>query len=131
MEGLIEFILSDELEARNLRSNYVFKIIPMLNPDGVIVGSYRCSLSGLDLNRQWQTPSIKLAPEIYAMKEMVKKTLECREIQLFVDVHGHSRQKNLFVYGCSQINGFTNSSLSGASKGIDKRSSALSGNGQS
>jgi cytosolic carboxypeptidase protein 2/3 len=53
MEGLIEFILSDELEARNLRSNYVFKIIPMLNPDGVIVGNYRCSLSGLDLNRQW------------------------------------------------------------------------------
>jgi murein tripeptide amidase MpaA len=51
MEGLIEFILSDELEARNLRSNYVFKIIPMLNPDGVIVGNYRCSLSGLDLNR--------------------------------------------------------------------------------
>ena len=80
MEGLIEFILSDELEARNLRSNYVFKIIPMLNPDGVIVGNYRCSLSGLDLNRQWQAPSIKLAPEIYAMKEMVKKTLECREI---------------------------------------------------
>lgn len=34
------------------------------------------------------------------MKEMVKKTLECREIHLFVDIHGHSRQKNLFVYGC-------------------------------
>jgi len=25
------------------------------------------------------------------MKEMVKKTLECREIHLFVDIHGHSR----------------------------------------
>jgi murein tripeptide amidase MpaA len=51
MEGFVEFILSDELEARNLRSNYVFKVIPMLNPDGVIVGNYRCSLTGLDLNR--------------------------------------------------------------------------------
>lgn len=34
------------------------------------------------------------------MKEMVKKTLECRDIHLFVDIHGHSRQKNLFIYGC-------------------------------
>ena len=51
MEGFIEYILGEDLEARNLRNTYVFKIIPMLNPDGVIVGNYRCSLSGLDLNR--------------------------------------------------------------------------------
>lgn len=38
------------------------------------------------------------------MKEMVRKTLECRDIHLYVDIHGHSRQKNLFVYGCSQSN---------------------------
>jgi len=103
MEGFIEYILGDELEARSLRNTYVFKIIPMLNPDGVIVGNYRCSLSGLDLNRQWQTPSIKLSPEIFAMKEMCRKTLECREIHLFVDIHGHSRQKNLFMYGNQQM----------------------------
>lgn len=30
----------------------------------------------------------------------MKKTLECRDIFLFCDVHGHSRQKNLFLYGC-------------------------------
>ena len=27
----------------------------MLNPDGVIVGNYRCSLSGRDLNRNYKT----------------------------------------------------------------------------
>ena len=102
MEGLIELLLSDEREARQLRDTFVFKIIPMLNPDGVIVGNYRCSLSGLDLNRQWQNPTLKTAPEILSMKDMVKKTLECRDIHLFVDVHGHSRAKNLFMYGCQQ-----------------------------
>jgi len=25
----------------------------MLNIDGVIIGNYRCNLSGADLNRQW------------------------------------------------------------------------------
>jgi murein tripeptide amidase MpaA len=91
MEGLINFIMGNEFEARHLRDTYVFKIVPMLNPDGVIVGNYRCSLGGHDLNRQWLMPSIKSSPEIFAMKEMVKKTLECREVELFCDIHGHSR----------------------------------------
>lgn len=51
MEGIVDFILSNDTEAKRLRDIYVFKIVPMLNPDGVIVGNYRCSLSGLDLNR--------------------------------------------------------------------------------
>ena len=100
MEGIIELLLGDEKEAKQLRDIFVFKVIPMLNPDGVIVGNYRCSLAGLDLNRQWVNPSIKAAPEIASMKEMVRKTLECRDIHLFVDIHGHSRHKNLFMYGC-------------------------------
>jgi len=51
MEGFLEFIIGNEKEAKALRETYVFKIVPMLNPDGVIVGNYRCSLTGLDLNR--------------------------------------------------------------------------------
>lgn len=51
MKGVIDFLVSDEQKAEFLRNNYVFKIIPMLNPDGVIVGNYRCSLVGQDLNR--------------------------------------------------------------------------------
>lgn len=74
----------------------------MLNPDGVIVGNYRCSLGGHDLNRQWINPNKLISPEIYYFKEMIKKTLECRKIDLFVDIHGHSRQKNLFIFGCSK-----------------------------
>jgi murein tripeptide amidase MpaA len=33
---------------------FVFYIVPMLNPDGVIVGNYRTSYSGKDLNRQFK-----------------------------------------------------------------------------
>ena len=102
MEGVIEFLMSDDMQARMLRDLYVLKIVPMLNPDGVIVGNYRASLGGYDLNRQWLNPSMRLSPEIYSMKDMIKKTLECRRIELFVDIHGHSRQKNLFIYGCSK-----------------------------
>lgn len=46
MKGIIDYLVSDDVKASFLRNTYVFKIIPMLNPDGVIVGNYRCSLVG-------------------------------------------------------------------------------------
>ena len=46
IEGVMEELIGDSDIARYLRNTYVFKIVPMLNPDGVIVGNYRCSLSG-------------------------------------------------------------------------------------
>jgi len=46
MHGTLEYLISDDEGAKYLRNNFVFKIVPMLNPDGVIIGNYRCSLSG-------------------------------------------------------------------------------------
>ncbi|KAJ1543271.1 Cytosolic carboxypeptidase 4, partial [Cladochytrium tenue] len=37
-EGTIQFLLGDEQVAQSLRRRFVFKIVPMLNPDGVING---------------------------------------------------------------------------------------------
>lgn len=99
VQGILDFLVSDTETAIELRNKYVFKIIPMLNPDGVILGNYRCSLSGQDLNRQWIGPTSRMFPEIYYTKLMFKKTLESRKIFLFVDIHGHSRKKNIFMYG--------------------------------
>ena len=39
--------------------------------------------------------------EDFAVKMMMRKTLDSRDILFFCDFHGHSRQKNLFMYGCS------------------------------
>ena len=68
VEGIIHFLLGNSKEAKVLRQNYIFKIIPMLNPDGVIYGNYRCSLLGVDLNRRWVNPSKILHPTIYYTK---------------------------------------------------------------
>ena len=45
----------------------------MLNPDGVIVGNYRCNLSLVDLNRQWIDPVKKAHPTIFHAKQMIKR----------------------------------------------------------
>jgi murein tripeptide amidase MpaA len=41
MKGVIDFLTGDTIEAQALRRLFIFKIIPMLNPDGVINGNYR------------------------------------------------------------------------------------------
>ncbi|GIQ91658.1 hypothetical protein KIPB_015003, partial [Kipferlia bialata] len=43
-------------------------VVPMMNPDGVVVGNYRCNLAGYDLNRRWQNPHKSLHPCIWHFK---------------------------------------------------------------
>jgi murein tripeptide amidase MpaA len=51
MEGFLKFICGDSFIAHNLRKYNIFKIVPMMNPDGVAIGNYRTGLSGKDFNR--------------------------------------------------------------------------------
>ena len=101
MKGAIEFLTGNSREAEILRQTYVFKIIPMLNPDGVIYGNYRCGLAGVDLNRRWKNPNKNLHPTIFHSKKYIKSLAKERSIELICDMHGHSRQKSIFTYGCS------------------------------
>ena len=39
--GMIDFLISNHPIAKVLREHIVFKIVPMLNPDGVYLGNYR------------------------------------------------------------------------------------------
>ena len=101
MKGILDYLIGPSLNAKILRDNFVFKVVPMLNPDGVINGNTRCNLSGVELNRCWIDPSRKMQPTVYAYKNMVKKFQEDRDIFLVLDLHGHSRKKNIFCYGNS------------------------------
>ncbi|XP_016310624.1 cytosolic carboxypeptidase 1 [Sinocyclocheilus anshuiensis] len=102
MKGTLEYLMSCSPQAQRLRESYIFKIIPMLNPDGVINGNHRCSLSGEDLNRQWQNPNAELHPTIYHAKSLLQYLRATGRTPLvFCDYHGHSRKKNVFMYGCS------------------------------
>ncbi|XP_013979912.2 cytosolic carboxypeptidase 4 [Salmo salar] len=102
MKGTLEFLCSSDPVAETLREAYIFKIIPMLNPDGVINGTHRCSLNGEDLNRQWMKPDPVLSPTIYHAKGFLYYLNSIGRTPLvFCDYHGHSRKKNVFLYGCS------------------------------
>ena len=102
MRGVLNFLTDpDDEEAKLLRENFVFKVIPMLNPDGVINGNYRCSLAGCDLNRRWKYPSKSLHPSVFHTKRLIKRLHQDRECFMYCDLHGHSRKNNIFMYGCN------------------------------
>ena len=99
IKGAMDFLLGDSDEANYLRDNFVFKIVPMINVDGVICGNTRTSLSGCDLNRRWSNPNIILHPEIFYTKEMIMNFSEKYKIECIVDFHGHFGAFNSFFYG--------------------------------
>ena len=96
MQGFILFLLGKSFEASKLREVCIFKIIPMLNPDGVVAGNSRCSLNGQDLNRQFKHPDHLLHPEIYHLKSLIYGT---KNILTYLDFHAHSKKKGVFFYG--------------------------------
>ena len=99
MKGVLEFLTGDSEDAIFLRNNFIIKVIPMLNPDGVICGNFRTSVSGHDLNRKWREPSKLLYPEVFHSKEISLKMSKERTIDLLIDLHGHSGEYNVFIYG--------------------------------
>nr|XP_057931414.1 cytosolic carboxypeptidase 2 isoform X2 [Doryrhamphus excisus] len=101
MEGFLDFLLGDSDDAQLLRDTFVFKVVPMLNPDGVVVGNYRCSLAGRDLNRNYKSVLRDSFPCIWHTRNMVEKLMNETDVVLYCDFHGHNRKNNVFMYGCN------------------------------
>lgn len=86
-EGFLLYLLS--AEGDDLRQRAVWKILPMMDPDGVARGGVRFNRNGYDLNRNWdscdpdQEESRRLMPEIAA----AKKALAGERVDLFLTLH--------------------------------------------
>ena len=80
---MLNYLVHAFLSEQNLRRKHVFKIVPMVNPDGVIVGNYRTNLAARDLNRTYMKPR-KVTDVLDSLQFSFLKmlTAECPSIQL-------------------------------------------------
>jgi hypothetical protein len=88
VEGLIRTVFANDNFGRLLRRNFSWLIFPMVNPDGVVCGLYRTSLSGDNLNRVWKDPNPNKRPVVTAILDVVDALHRTRPIPLFIDFHG-------------------------------------------
>lgn len=122
-QGFLEYLtIANHPISRTLREHVVFKIIPMLNPDGVFLGNNRCNLIGHDLNRSWDHISSYTHPTLQAAFNILKELdtssvihiyfiyffnfqyvimvlFQCYQIDFIIDIHAHSTLTGTFIYG--------------------------------
>ncbi len=100
VEGLLDRLLDqDDGVARELLNKAVFYVVPNMNPDGSVRGHLRTNAAGVNLNREWQTPSLEKSPEVYLVRQKMLET----GVDMFLDVHGDENLPYNFVAGAEGV----------------------------
>jgi len=122
-KGFLDFILrKDDPRSINLRKNFVFLLIPMINPDGVYKGHFRTDSKGQNLNRYYHNPQLELQPSVFAIYHLLLyhhhqggvssshdlnncsshdhlQITKDSGVAFYVDLHGHVAKRGCFMYG--------------------------------
>lgn len=100
VEGLLDRLLDqDDGVARELLNKAVFYVVPNMNPDGSVRGHLRTNAAGVNLNREWQTPSLEKSPEVYLVRQKMLET----GVDMFLDIHGDENLPYNFVAGAEGV----------------------------
>lgn len=100
MNGVIDFLTRlDDARAYILRKNFVFLLVPMLNPDGVFRGHCRMDIFNQNLNRYYNSPDLTKQPSCYAIRRIVEHYSAEKRLFFYLDLHAHPANKGNFVFG--------------------------------
>ena len=100
VEGFINNLLDgDCANAKALLDKANFYIVPNMNPDGSVRGHLRTNAAGVNLNREWLSPSLEKSPEVFHVTNKMKET----GVDLFYDVHGDEGLPFVFLAGCEGV----------------------------
>ena len=101
LNGLLDLLTDIKSEqGRLLRKHFVFKVIPILNPDGCSRGYYRLDSAAYNLNRFYLNPSKQDHPTIWAAKKaIIQQSEQYQGLLMYVDFHAHASKKGGFMFG--------------------------------
>ncbi|MFC3099161.1 M14 family metallopeptidase [Alteraurantiacibacter palmitatis] len=104
MQGALDMLCNaSDPVARRLRQLCRFHIVPNCNPDGSVRGNLRTNAAGVNLNREWASPSAERSPEVLAIREAMDAT----GVDFAMDVHGDEAIAANFLAGFEGIPSWT------------------------
>lgn len=95
-EGLLNRLLDrHDAQSRSLLEQAVIYLVPNMNPDGSARGHLRTNAIGVNLNREWETPTPERSPEVFLVRQRMEQT----GVDLFLDLHGDEVLPCNFIAG--------------------------------
>ena len=82
MEGALDWLTSPA--AAPLLDKATVHVVPNMNPDGTRRGHLRTNAAGVNLNREWHTPSLERSPEVLCVRD----AMDASGVAFALDVHG-------------------------------------------
>ncbi|MEQ1509642.1 MAG: M14-type cytosolic carboxypeptidase [Sphingopyxis sp.] len=100
MEGALD-MLTDPADphARVLLQKCRFHIVPNMNPDGSARGHLRTNACGVNLNREWASPSAARSPEVLCVRDAMDQS----GVDFAMDIHGDEAIPAVFLAGFEGI----------------------------
>ena len=101
MEGALDWLTSDA--AKPLLAAATVHVVPNMNPDGTRRGHLRTNAAGVNLNREWHSPSLEKSPEVLCVRNAMDET----GVDFAMDVHGDEAIAANFFAGFEGIPSWT------------------------
>jgi murein tripeptide amidase MpaA len=104
MEGALER-LTDTGDATTaaLLEKTTIHVVPNMNPDGTRRGHLRTNAAGVNLNREWHTPTAERSPEVLC----VRNAMDATGVTVAMDIHGDEAIPANFLAGFEGIPSWT------------------------
>lgn len=98
LKGFIEsFVEETTLLATFMRQNLMLVVVPLLNPDGVMLGNFQSGVSGHDMLDYLNEESKELFPELHYLKRYLAK-LKSQGDELVCSIHIESTNQAHSTY---------------------------------
>ena len=101
MEGALDWLTGPA--AAPLLAKATVHVVPNMNPDGTARGHLRTNAAGVNLNREWHSPSAERSPEVLCVRNRMDET----GVDVAMDVHGDEAIPANFIAGYEGIPSWT------------------------